>query len=443
MKFSIQPVVRWYQQNPGVIKKWVVSPLLLMSLAYVVYHWLEDNKPQPEPRAAKVKKVKVFVHQSKQSPTQLLGYSQGKVEPKEELALKAEVAGRVSFLSENLVAGGVIAQGELLIQLADEDYQLRVIAKQAKVAQSEQQLAKAKAESEQAQKELKELQRSDASELARGLPQLRQAQAALAAAKAELAQAELDLSRTKIYAPFDGRVEKRSVTESQWINRGSEVARLFSTDIMEVRLSMSAQQFSQIGLPLAYYTDYQSSSYPVRLYTDLGDGDISWQGKVVRTEAVMDERTRTIFAVAQVHNSYQQGQVPLLKGLFVHAEIAGRTLEQATTLPKQALRNNQMLWLVTKDNKLKVLEAEIAQRAPDSIVVQNLPNKTLVITSALAIPTEGMPVKPIFEDPVLQAEQAKKRAAKIARKPKKPHKNDSKKAGKRVGSKSLNKLTGA
>ncbi|MCM2681391.1 efflux RND transporter periplasmic adaptor subunit [Echinimonas agarilytica] len=406
MRLNIQACSNFVIEHQGRFKKWVLSPLLLLLLVWCGYHWLENNKPEPEQRPSKAKNVKVFVLKSTQQDTQIIGYSQGTVTPKDQLELKSEVAGKISYMSPNLVPGGVIKKGELLISIADEDYQLAVIQRRSRVAQSQQQLAKAEAEARAAQQELMELNRIGASDLAKGLPQLRYAQATLASAEAELAQAELALQRTQIHAPFDGRVANKSVTMTQYVNKASVLAEVFSTEVMEIRLSMTPEQFAQVGLPLAYYEHYDDSTFDVQLDTEFGNHTANWLGRVVRTEAVMDQRTRSIYAVVQVKNGYSSSDTPLLSGLFVRARILGRVAEQTTVLPKQVLRNNQTLWLVDKANKLRVIPASIVQRTPTSIVVENLPNASKVITSALAIPTEGLPVQAIFQnDPPVPALQ--------------------------------------
>ncbi|WAJ71482.1 efflux RND transporter periplasmic adaptor subunit [Catenovulum adriaticum] len=381
----------------GAIIKWLVTPIVLLGLAYSGYQWLENNKPEPEKRLNKVKRVKVFTIKTTNQSSQLLGYSQGLVSPSSRFDLKNEVEGKISYVSPNMVTGGVIEEGELLLEIEPSEYELNVVQRQAKVAQAEQQLARAKAEANASQVELKSLGRTKASDLALGLPQLRQASALLDSAKAELKLAKLNLARTKIYSPFTGRVEKENININQYINRNTNLATVFSTETMEVRLSMTAKQFAQIELPIGYYQSFENSKFPVRLYSEMAGKEVSWYGKIVRTEAVMDNRTRTIYAVAQVQDAYLNQATPLLSGLFVYAQIKGRAVENTTKLPQQALRNNSELWLVDKQKKLRIIKADIVQRTPDFIIVKNLEPNTLVITSALAIPTEGLNVVPIIQ----------------------------------------------
>lgn len=374
--------------------KWLVVPGVLLLISWLTVSWLDANKPVPTERPTRVKSHKVFVYRSEQIDTPLIGYSQGQLLPKQDLELRTEITGKIDTLSNNLVNGGKVTKGELLVQIDQSDYLLQVIQSQSKVAQAEQQLAKVKAETKAAQQELADLGRENPSDLALGIPQLKQAEASLDAAKADLSIADLALSRTQIFAPFDGRIEKETLTVGQYLNRGGVVAKLHANDVMEVRLAMSAEQFSQIGLPLDYYTQYNDSVFSVKLNAQVGQDNYTWDAKIIRVEAAIDSQTRSIYAVAEVHNLTDNNQ-PLLKGLFVNAEITGLQASHVSILPKAALRSNEQLWTVDDENRLQVKMAEIVQRTPDTIIVKNLADQTLVIISALAIPTPGMPLQPL------------------------------------------------
>jgi len=128
--------------------------------------------------------------------------------PKDALQLKAQIEGMIVDINPNFVSGGQFNQGDILISIDDRDYRLAVVQRQAKVALAENQLIKIQAQADSAQLELAELGRKHASDLAKGLPQLTHAKAELASAEALLAQAELNLSRTKVVAPFAGIVAK-------------------------------------------------------------------------------------------------------------------------------------------------------------------------------------------------------------------------------------------
>ena len=73
--------------------------------------------------------------------------------------------------------------------------------------------------------------------------------------------------------------------------------------------------------------------------------ELSWPGKVVRTEGRLDERTRMIHVVVLVDKPYAR-KPPLVFGLFVTVEIEGR---------KIALQNTIKLFLCKRGHLLQVI----------------------------------------------------------------------------------------
>lgn len=364
-------------------------PIAIIVFFILLIALLKSNQPQSKPAKEYTKKTKVFAVRSKEKNQILRVSSQGEVTPLSVLDMRNEIAGTVIYASPKFVAGGEFNRGDILIEIDPVPYQLAVVQKRARVAAANESYQKTKAESDAAITELRNMGRDNASELARGLPQLRGAEASLASAEAELKLAELELSYTKIRAPFDGRIKDKHVFTGQYIAKNSLIATLFSTDLAEIRLPLTPEQIVLLGLPLAYYAEYTESPFNVTFSMDLGAQTPEWQGRIVRTEAVVDNRTRVIYAVARVSNPYTATSVPLLAGAFVNAQISGEKKRTLSALPAKALRNGNQLWLV-KNKRLAIVDADIVQRGRDTLLVAGLPSGTVVITSTLPIPIEGM-----------------------------------------------------
>lgn len=384
-------------------------PMMVIAFFGVVITVLILSKPEPKSRPAREVKTKVFVATTEEESRVLSVFSQGEVLPVSRVQLRTEVEGKIVWMSKQLVAGGEFKRGDLLMKIDPTQYELIVIQRRARVAQSEESYAEALAENEAAEHELAELGRTNASDLAKGIPQLRQAEAALASAKAELKLAELSLSYTELRAPFDGRVQSKEVNVGQYLSRNFNAATIFATDAAEVRLSLSVTELAQIGLPLAYFTEYKNSPYHVQLSMDVGAKRIKWPAKIVRTEAVVDTRTRTIYAITRIENPYHQADVPLMLGAFVQAEITGVNTVEVSELPVKSLRNGRDLWLVDDENKLKIIPADIIQRSRERLLVAGLPSGSHIVTSALPIPRNGMSVEVV--DPNLSSKSSNEMAA--------------------------------
>ncbi len=379
----------------------ILFPLMVVGLFAIIFVSLFMARPAPEERVVKPKKTNAFVIRSKERESRLSIRSQGEVMPLSLLELKAEIAGKLSYLSPKFVAGGAFEQGELLAQIDPVPYELAVIERKANVVSAEQNYEIAMAESQAASAELDEMGRDNASALARGLPQLRGAEAALNSARAELKRAEVELSYTQLVAPFNGRVKEEAASLGQYINRNATIATIFSTDVAEVRLPITLDEARQIDLPLTFYEEESPSPFEVLLSTRFGGDEHLWDARIVRTEAALDSRTRNLYVVARIEAPYRNMDSPLLMGSFVQAEIRSENKHRISRIPASSLRNGETLWLVDKDKKLRIVAANIVQRNRDDILVKDLPSGTRVITSTIPIPVEGMAIRPV------KAEQTK------------------------------------
>ena len=184
---------------------------------------------------------------------------------------------------------------------------MAVIRAQAGVAQAEQALVREKAEGEIARQDWEELGSGDPSALTLRKPQLQQAQATLLAAKAELQQANLQLKRTAVQAPFDGRVITKNSDLGQFVAPGARLGRIFSTDIAEVRLALTDSDLAKLDLPLAYVADSRDTAPDVKLSAIIAGQNRVWQGKIMRTDSTYDTQTRAMYAIAEVVAPYSAG----------------------------------------------------------------------------------------------------------------------------------------
>ena len=109
-------------------------------------------------------------------------------------------------------------------------------------------------------------------------------------AESALEKARLDLERTQIRAPFAGRVLRKLVDLGQVVSPNAQLAEIFATDIVEIRLPLRNRDLPFIDLPETYRYDDDSgqASGRVEIRSDL-TGDATWDARLVRTEGAIDE----------------------------------------------------------------------------------------------------------------------------------------------------------
>ncbi len=382
---------------PTTIKR-ALGPLLVMALGLGGYAALHATAPQPDKTPADARPISVHTARVSSETVVLDVISQGEVRAATEMDLVAQVGGRISWVSPEFTEGGRIEPGEPLLQIEDTDYRLSLHEAQAQVAAAEVGVQQALADADVARKQLRN--DPNASDLALKRPQVAEARANLLAAQARLEQAELNLQRTRITLPFDGRLLSTQADVGQYVSPGSVLGRAFSTARVEIRLALSDAQLASLDLPIGY-SAAPGTERPVMLSARVAGREHRWQGRLLRLEAAMDPDTRMLYAMAEVEDPYGSGAspqgMPLAVGLFVDAVIGGRTVEQALVIPPEALRAGDKVHVID-DGVLATRSVGVLHRSEDQVVLAHgLQPGEEVIISAIRNPIPGMALVAIPE----------------------------------------------
>jgi len=330
--------------------------------------------------------------------------SQGTVRARTESSLIPEVRGRIVGVSPNFQEGAFFEQGEALLSIDDRDYRSELAVAEASYAQAELALLQEKARHDQARRDWDRINPGmPATELTLREPQLRQARANAQSARARVETAKLNLERTRVRAPFAGRVLSKSVDVGQFVSPGNQLARLYAVDYAEVRLPLTASRFAFLELPSIYKGSNPSlkDGPAVVLRASAGGESHSWKGRIVRSEGSIDTRTRQVFVVAQIKEPYEEtvpGRPPLKVGAFVQAEIEGMLLEDVFVIPRRLYKENSYVLIVRTDLHLERRRVELVWETDTEIVVRGgLAEGELLCLTDLAYAVEGLRVSAVVQ----------------------------------------------
>ena len=384
-------------------KQWVALGILgVGALASALLVWL---RPQAELEAPALVAPLIRIQSVTRAPIEFVVRAHGTVVPRTETDLVAQVAGEIVWVAPELVAGGFFAKGDPLLRIEPADYEAALESARAG-------LARAKSEHVRASKDLaRQRQLADQSIAAESrIDDAENAfavgEAGLREARAKLTQARLDLERTEIRAPYDGRVREESVDIGRFVTRGVAVGTVYAVDYAEVRLPVPDRELSFLDLHLGFQGDAAGEGPAVRLAADFAGGAQSWQGRIVRTEGEIDPRSRTVSVVARIEDPYgrnAQGRVvPLAVGLFVEAEIRGRSVPDAVLLPRSALHDGDRVLVLDAESRLRFRSVDVLRVQGDEVVIgEGLSDGERVCVSPLAAPVEGMSVRVLDDAPEL------------------------------------------
>lgn len=361
----------------------------LMSLAYK-----PPVKTEHEIAAPLVNAQSVYVEK-----VQMKVEGFGTVRAKKEVTVVPQVSGKVVAVDKDFVNGGFFDAGTALIVIEQRDYALAVESSAADVAGNQVLLERQLAEAELAAEQWNQLHpdRQPSSSLVLHEPQICQAKAQLRAAEANLDRAKLDLERTSISMPFDGRVSSKSVDTGQYLIAGQPVAEVYGTDVVEIAVPLEDGQLAWFDVPMLYPSHKQrrsSNGSEAVVIADFAGLEHRWTGRVVRTEGQIDASSRLVNVVVEVANPFESfdNRPPLVPGMFVAVTINGKEMENIIRLPRQAVHNGDKVW-IANTGRLCIREVVIIRRDKNfAYVTAGLEDGDIIVTSPLDTVTDGMAI---------------------------------------------------
>ncbi len=325
----------------------------------------------------------------------------GTVIPARQVELFSEVEGRILEQNSELVPGGVLAKDDFLVQIDPRDYQLIVRERQADLVEAETKLALEKGQQNIASREWQLFkEQKDLAEVSERLalrePHLKSALAQVEAARSRLDGAELDEQRTTVTAPFNALVLEEYVETGQLIGRQTPIAKLVETDYFWVQVSVSladlaritfADQHTPTGSAVEVVLEGENGSAVVHqghVFKLLGDLDP--KGRMARILVSIRDPLRLVESGTAGH--MRTGKI--LLGSYVKVRIAAGDLDGVYVIPRQAIRDNDRIWVLTVENTLAIRQTTVKWRRKDELLVTvELGPGEKVITSRLQSPLPG------------------------------------------------------
>ncbi len=403
---------------------------------------LVQNKPQPRTVTAPALGRLVRIRELRKQAQTFWVSAYGAVRPKIEVTLVPEVSGRIISRAPGFRSGGFIKKGDLLVEIDPRNYRLTVAQRLAQIGQLEADIARilqteknyranlainernlnlAKTEydrnrklrkqgvvsqreldlSRQAVFRLESTYQNQVNAIALVPSQLAQKRAALEVTRAQYEEAKLNLQRTKIYAPFDGRVREAGVDVSDYARSGQSIGIIHDMSVVEIPVSVPVEDArwalrraeGMKSFPRDQEEMQRFFSGAEILWTRLGQ-TFSWKGQVTFVGASLDEATRAITFTVEVKNPLEKFSPgvhpPLLSGMFVRVRIRGITVQNVFVIPRSALRPGNRVYIFD-NGLLDVRPVEVVRKAKDEVVIGGgLQESEKLILSAIPDAVAGM-----------------------------------------------------
>lgn len=351
--------------------------LAILAVGFVGMRVLMSMKQPPEEREVDIRDPLVEVLALEPMTENFFVSTQGTVRPRTESTLSAEVSGTITEISPSFVAGGTFSAGDVLLRIDATNYDVAVRQAEALVRQRQIEYdgaARLRSEGYRAESEYAS------------------AAAALATAQAQLVRAERDLERTYIRLPYDGIVRSKETDIGQYVGPGTRLGVAFATDTAEIRLPLTDLDLAFVDLP-----DAPGAGGPSVTLSAVQQGELrQWFGTIVRTEGVVDERSRVTYAVAEVEDPYRRREdgEPLPIGTFVTARIDGSSLDGIVRVPREALRGADQLVFIDDESRIRLRTVEVVRSDTEFAYVRGgAAQGERISVTPLETPIDGMQVR--------------------------------------------------
>lgn len=395
----------------------------IVGLAGFGAYTLVNSRPEAVERAAFERSFTVAVVEPEFVSFTPTLRSFGEIQAANTLQVRAQASGEVQYVSENLRPGARVAENELLVQIDPFDYEIALSNAEVDVAdarlslteiEEQQKLQTENVEFARQQYEVATLDLDRAQSLfdrgtitnqeleSRKLvvsqreQTLRQAESSLVLqsaaidrgqalidrAERNVLQAQRSLAATNIVATFDGTVSTSPVTLGAIVSQGETLATLYESNNLELRFSMSEQNFGQIATQ-------DVVGRPLSLTWDIADAPRTLSGEVVRIGAEVDPSLGGVELFARVDVDDENLVRP---GTFVSVDLPGATLEDVLVLPETSLYESNHIY-VLRDGKMARVDAVLLGRQDENVVISaQIDEAERIILTRLAQAGEGLRV---------------------------------------------------
>lgn len=376
---------------------WVIVSVALVGGGFLGFQFLGANRDVVEAQPVARPVMLVATERLEVFQTALPIRGEGFITPFRQVALSAQIQGRITDLHPAIDARGGFRAGDILVRLDDRaataalaQTDANIASTQARLDLVETQLARGETLRERgviAQEALDQLK-----------SQLQELNASLDSLRAARETASVTLENARITAPFDGRVLRKTSEIGAVVSPGQEIAAVYTDGALEITVPLRQTDASLIpGL-------FEGGSVPATVEARFAGLNYVWQGEVTRVDSALDTRTRSLNVTVRLleatgtaaagTSALPSGAPPALINAFARVTISGAVVPQVYAIPSTAFRDGGEVWLYD-GGALARLPAELIHvDGEDSYVhLVDLPAGVELITSPLDTAVAGMPLR--------------------------------------------------
>jgi membrane fusion protein (multidrug efflux system) len=233
----------------------------------------------------------------------------GQAEAWQKTVIVAQVNGRVVGLPVR--EGDGVGGGQNVVALDGAEFQLAVEEAQAALRDAEGKFREATLFDDRIEEASVRRDREAASRIRSGMD----------AAEVRLRRARLDLQRTRLAAPFAGRVASLKVVPGQWVRQGDELMTIVDLDPIRVQVQVLESEIAH--LTPGRTADVSFAAFPEERFT----------GRIETINPIVESGTRTARVTVLVPNPGGR----ILPGMYARVSLEARRYSDRVLVPRTSV----------------------------------------------------------------------------------------------------------
>ncbi|MEH6409076.1 MAG: efflux RND transporter periplasmic adaptor subunit [Hyphomonas sp.] len=325
----------------------------------------QDAAPQAPPAPAVDITVvhKTSVESTRELPGRARAYREAEIRP--------QVTGLIQ--SRLFTEGQMVTAGQALYQIDASEYAASVNSAKAALQRAEA-TAEAARQTASRYQRLSEINAVSRENYDQAVAAQRQAEADVAMQKAAVQSASINLARTKVTSPIDGRIGRSTVTPGALVtaNQATALANVLQLDPIYLDLTAGSSKIQEWKRDVAEGRIQSTDGESVEVKIKLEDGTVYPEpGRLEFSEVSVDETAGSVIIRAAVANP----DGLLLPGMYVNASFSAGAYDDVFVLPQAAVnrdtKGNPTAMVVSADNKVEVRNLKIIEASGSDWIVSD------------------------------------------------------------------------
>lgn len=255
--------------------------------------------------------------------------------------LRPLVSGLIIEIGANFRDGGIVKQGDVLVQIDPFDYETALAEQRSILKEARARLKFLGRDLERA-KELFEEKTVPEQFLENAELAVIQQETIVEQREINLSQAQRDLAETRLLAPYDGVLNNVSANLGNQVSGfgNDKVADLIDTSRLEVRFSLSNSQYGRL-----LEGGESVIGRPVRVWWRVGDQSLNYDARIERVGAEIISTTGGVEVFAVIDSD--EKQTHLRPGAFVEVSLADKEYKDVLQAPESAIYGEDIVYVVS------------------------------------------------------------------------------------------------